>query len=69
MTPIDRQIFDVIGEGLVDSWSIFKLIAFVEESFKVTIRRRLQNRARVRCTTPTSATWRSRKKLLRAMNE
>jgi acyl carrier protein len=28
---------DIIGEGLVDSLGIFKLIAFVEESFKVTI--------------------------------
>ena len=28
---------DIIGEGLVDSLGIFKLIAFVEEAFKVTI--------------------------------
>jgi acyl carrier protein len=28
---------DIIGEGLVDSLGIFKLIAFVEESFTVTI--------------------------------
>ena len=28
---------DIIGEGLVDSLGIFKLIAFVEETFKVTI--------------------------------
>lgn len=28
---------DIIGEGLVDSLGIFKLIAFVEEEFKVTI--------------------------------
>lgn len=28
---------DVIGEGLVDSLGIFKLVAFVEETFKVTI--------------------------------
>ena len=28
---------DIIGEGLVDSLAIFKLIAFVEEAFGVTI--------------------------------
>jgi acyl carrier protein len=28
---------DIIGEGLVDSLGIFKLIAFVEETFPVTI--------------------------------
>jgi len=28
---------DIIGEGLIDSLGIFKLIAFVEESFAVTI--------------------------------
>lgn len=28
---------DIIGEGLVDSLGIFKLIAFVEEAFAVTI--------------------------------
>ena len=28
---------DIIGEGLVDSLGIFKLIAFVEETFTVTI--------------------------------
>jgi acyl carrier protein len=28
---------DIIGQGLVDSLGIFKLIAFVEEKFKVTI--------------------------------
>ena len=28
---------DIIGEGLVDSLGIFKLIAFVEEKFAVTI--------------------------------
>ncbi len=28
---------DIIGQGLVDSLGIFKLIAYVEESFKVTI--------------------------------
>ena len=28
---------DIIGEGLVDSLGIFKLIAFVEEEFKITI--------------------------------
>lgn len=28
---------DIVGEGLVDSLGIFKLIAFVEETFKVTI--------------------------------
>jgi acyl carrier protein len=28
---------DIVGEGLVDSLGIFKLIAFVEESFSVTI--------------------------------
>ena len=28
---------DIIGEGLVDSLGIFKLIAFVEEAFKITI--------------------------------
>ncbi|HEX3631697.1 MAG TPA: acyl carrier protein [Casimicrobiaceae bacterium] len=28
---------DIIGEGLVDSLAIFKLIAFVEETFGVTI--------------------------------
>jgi acyl carrier protein len=28
---------DIIGEGLVDSLRIFKLIAFVEEAFKITI--------------------------------
>ena len=28
---------DIIGQGLVDSLGIFKLIAFVEERFKVTI--------------------------------
>ena len=28
---------DIIGEGLVDSLRIFKLIAFVEEKFTVTI--------------------------------
>ena len=28
---------DIIGEGLVDSLGIFKLIAFVEEKFTVTI--------------------------------
>lgn len=28
---------DIIGEGLVDSLAIFKLIAFVEETFRVTI--------------------------------
>ena len=28
---------DIIGEGLVDSLGIFKLIAFVEEAFMVTI--------------------------------
>jgi acyl carrier protein len=28
---------DIIGEGLVDSLGIFKLIAFVEEAFTVTI--------------------------------
>ena len=28
---------DIIGEGLVDSLGIFKLIAFVEETFKVSI--------------------------------
>ena len=28
---------DIIGEGLVDSLGIFKLIAFVEETFQVTI--------------------------------
>ncbi|HZI82716.1 MAG TPA: acyl carrier protein [Casimicrobiaceae bacterium] len=28
---------DIIGQGLVDSLGIFKLIAFVEESFAVTI--------------------------------
>jgi hypothetical protein len=61
MSHTDQQIFGIIGEGVVDSWGIFKLIAFVEESFKITIRPRLRNRARVRCTTPTSTTWCSRK--------
>lgn len=28
---------DIIGQGLVDSLGIFRLIAFVEEKFKVTI--------------------------------
>jgi acyl carrier protein len=28
---------DIIAEGLVDSLGIFKLIAFVEEAFKITI--------------------------------
>ena len=28
---------DIIGEGLVDSLGIFKLIAYVEETFNVTI--------------------------------
>ena len=28
---------DIVGEGLVDSLGIFKLVAFVEETFKVTI--------------------------------
>ncbi|HEY2864567.1 MAG TPA: acyl carrier protein [Casimicrobiaceae bacterium] len=28
---------DIIGQGLVDSLGIFKLIAFVEEKFAVTI--------------------------------
>jgi len=28
---------DVIGQGLIDSLGIFKLIAFVEETFAVTI--------------------------------
>jgi acyl carrier protein len=28
---------DIVGEGLVDSLGIFKLIAFVEEAFKITI--------------------------------
>jgi acyl carrier protein len=28
---------DIIGQGLVDSLGIFKLIAFVEETFAVTI--------------------------------
>jgi len=28
---------DIIGEGLIDSLGIFKLIAFIEESFAVTI--------------------------------
>ncbi len=28
---------DIIGQGLVDSLGIFKLVAFVEESFEVTI--------------------------------
>jgi acyl carrier protein len=28
---------DIIGQGLVDSLGIFKLVAFVEESFGVTI--------------------------------
>ena len=28
---------DIIGQGLVDSLGIFKLIAYVEESFHVTI--------------------------------
>ena len=28
---------DVIGQGLIDSLGIFKLIAFVEERFAVTI--------------------------------
>jgi acyl carrier protein len=28
---------DIIGEGLVDSLAIFKLIAYVEETFGVTI--------------------------------
>ena len=28
---------DIIGEGLVDSLAIFKLIAFVEETFGITI--------------------------------
>jgi len=28
---------DIIGEGLVDSLGIFKLIAFVEEAFKIAI--------------------------------
>ena len=28
---------DIIGEGLVDSLGIFRLIAFVEETFKVSI--------------------------------
>ncbi len=28
---------DIIGQGLVDSLGIFKLIAFVEENFAVTI--------------------------------
>jgi hypothetical protein len=30
---------DIIGEGLVDSLGTFKLIAFVEEAFAVTIER------------------------------
>jgi acyl carrier protein len=28
---------DIIGEGLVDSLGIFKLVAFVEEAFAITI--------------------------------
>jgi len=28
---------DIIGNGLIDSLGIFKLIAFVEEAFKITI--------------------------------
>ena len=28
---------DIVSEGLVDSLGIFKLVAFVEETFKVTI--------------------------------
>ena len=28
---------DIVGEGLVDSLGIFKLVAFVEETFKITI--------------------------------
>ena len=28
---------DIVGEGLVDSLGIFKLVAFVEETFNVTI--------------------------------
>lgn len=28
---------DIVGEGLVDSLGIFKLVAFMEETFKVTI--------------------------------
>ena len=30
---------DIIGEGVVDSLGTFKLIAFVEEAFAVTIER------------------------------
>jgi acyl carrier protein len=28
---------DIVGEGLVDSLGIFKLVAFVEETFNITI--------------------------------
>jgi len=28
---------DIVGQGLIDSLGIFKLIAFVEENFRVTI--------------------------------
>jgi len=47
MTYSDEQIFDalgsyfvqqgIVGQGLIDSLGIFKLIAFVEEKFAITV--------------------------------